>query len=200
MNENREFRTDILTKWLRVLMYVAVASLLNAVINFLPVIPASVTTWISRGITVAAIVCMFQLAPLHERYRKAAIYRAVMLGCTLISNFLFASSILTLVASVFSILAVYQEYTAHAELVADKDSKLSANWHSLFVWGIIAGVLIGFGSVVAVLFVTMLKMDAVRATTVIVGVLSIPQLIVEVLYVLYLRKMVGIFQNEGEVY
>lgn len=44
MNENRNFDPDMLTKWLRVLMYIAVVSLINAAANFVPFIPAALTT------------------------------------------------------------------------------------------------------------------------------------------------------------
>lgn len=198
MNENMENRSELLVKWLRVLTYIAMVSLINSVINFLPIIPASVTTWISRGIMVAMVVCIFQLAPVNERYKKAGIMRAAMLGCTLITAFLFASSILTLAASILSIIAVYQEYSAHSELVADKDAKLSRKWHSLFNWSIVAGLLVGFGSIVAVLIVTMLEMDAVRTTSLIIGILGVPQLAIEIVYLLYLNKMITLF-TESEV-
>lgn len=199
MNEKMESKYDLINKWIRVLMYIAIVSLINSVINFLPFVPSSVTTWISRGIMVAMVICMLQLAPANERYRKAGIFRAVMLVCTLITAFLYASSILTLAASIMSIIAVYQEYSAHSELIAEKDPKLSKNWHSLFNWSLIAGLLVGFGSVVAVLIVTMMEMDAARTSGIIFVVLSVPQLVIEVVYLLYLKKMIGYFQNEGEV-
>ena len=186
MNENMENRSELLVKWLRVLMYIAFVSLVNSVVNFLPFVPASVTTWISRGIMVAVVICMFQLASANARYKKAGIMRAIMLVCTLITAFVYAYSILNLVASILSIIAVYQEYNAHSELIADKDSKLSGKWHSLFMWGLIAGILVGFGSTVTVLILTMLQSDVVRLTAIFVGILSIPQMILDLVYMLYL--------------
>ena len=198
MNENKEFDPGMVTKWLRVLMYIAMASLVNSVVNLLPFVPASITTWISRGIMVAMVVCMFQLAPVNARYRKAGFLRAVMLGCTLITAFLDQSSILTFAASIISIIAVYQEYSAHSELVAEQDAKLSGKWHSLFNWSILSGVLVGTGSVVAVLIVAALDMDAGMASAIIVGVLSIPQYVIDIMYLRYLKKMTVIF-GESEV-
>ena len=64
--------------WLPVLMYCALASLINSVISYLPFIPASLTTWISRGIMLTMTVCMLQLAPVNERYMKAGIMLAVI--------------------------------------------------------------------------------------------------------------------------
>ena len=198
MNGNMEFRSDLLTKWLRVLTYITIVSIVNSMINFLPIIPASVTTWISRGIMVAMVVCMFQLASVNARYKKAGIMRAVMLGCMLITAFLYASSILTLAASILSIIAVYQEYSAHSELIAEKDAVLSRKWHSLFNWSIVAGLLVSFGSIITVLIATMLDMDAVRTTGLVVGILGIPQVVIEVVYLLYLKKMIALF-GEGEL-
>lgn len=194
MNENLEFRSDLLTKWLRVLMYIAIVSIVNSVISILPIIPASVTTWISRGIMVAMVVCMFRLAPVNERYQKAGILRAVWLGC-MIASLVFIPSILVLAASVLSIIAVYQEYSAHSEVVADKDAKLSRNWHSLFNWSIVTGLLVGFGSVVTALIASFAGVEITRITGIVTGILGIPQLVIEIVYLLYLKKMSAIFDE-----
>ena len=198
MNENMENRYELLVKWLRALMYIAIVSLVNSVVSFLPFVPAAVTAWISRGIMVAVVVCMFQLAPANERYKKAGIMRVVMLVCSLVTAFVYASSVLNLAASILSIIAVYQEYNAHSEMIADKEPHLSGKWHGLFAWGLIAGILVGFGSTVTVLILTMLQSDVVRLTAIIVGILSIPQMILDLVYMLYIKKMISIIDN-GEV-
>ena len=194
MNENMEFRSDLLTKWLRALVYIAIVSIVNSAISILPIIPAAVTTWISRGIMVAMIVCMFRLAPVNERYQKAGILRAVWLGC-MIASLVFLPSILVLAASILSIIAVYQEYSAHSEVVADKDAKLSRNWHSLFNWSIVTGLLVGFGSVVTALIASFAGVEITRITAIVTGILGIPQLVIEIVYLLYLKKMSAIFDE-----
>ena len=194
MNENMEFRSDLFIKWLRVLLYIAIVSIVNSVISILPIIPASVTTWISRGIMVAMVVCMFRMAPVNERYKKVGILRAVWLGCMIASMF-FLTSILILTASILSIIAVYQEYSAHSEVVADKDAKLSRNWHSLFNWSIVTGLLVGFGSVVTALIASFAGVEITRITAIVTGILGIPQLVIEIVYLLYLKKMSAIFDE-----
>ena len=194
MNENMEFRSDLLTKWLRALVYIAIVSIVNSVIGILPIIPASVTTWISRGIMVAMVVCMFRMAPVNERYKKAGILRAVWLGC-MIASLVFMPSILVLAASVLSIIAVYQEYSAHSEVVADKDAKLSRNWHSLFNWSIVTGLLVGFGSMITALIASFAGVEITRITAIVTGILGIPQLVIEIVYLLYLKKMSAIFDE-----
>ena len=194
MNENMDFRSDLLIKWLRVLLYIAIVSIVNSVISILPIIPASVTTWISRGIMVAMVVCMFRLAPVNERYQKAGILRAVWLGC-MIASLVLLPSILILTASILSIIAVYQEYSAHSEVVADKDAKLSRNWHSLFNWSIVTGLLVGFGSMITALIASFAGVETTRITAIVTGILSVPQLVIEIVYLLYLKKMSAIFDH-----
>ena len=194
MNENMEFRSDLLIKWLRVLVYIAIVSIVNSVISILPIIPASVTTWISRGIMVAMVVCMFRLAPMNERYQKAGILRAVWLGC-MIASLIFLPSILILTASILSIIAVYQEYIGHSEVVADKDARLSRNWHSLFNWSIVTGLLVGFGSMITALIASFAGVEITRITGIVTGILSVPQLVIEIVYLLYLKKMSAIFDQ-----
>lgn len=189
MDENKE----LLTKWLQALMYIAMISLINSVVDYLPFVPADATLWISRGIMLSMVIATFQLAPVNQRYRTAAIMRVVMLGCALFTSFVVGSTLLSLAASIVSIISVYQEYSAHSELVADKDPKLSRQWHSLFNWSILAAVLVSFGSVVVVLLVTMSAMDTGIVTDLIVLLLGIPQLVIQVVYMIYLKKMVTIF-------
>ena len=143
---------------------------------------------------VAMIVCMFRLAPVNERYKKAGILRAVWLGC-MIASLVFLPSILILTASILSIIAVYQEYSAHSEVVADKDAKLSRNWHSLFNWSIVTGLLVGFGSVVTALIASFAGVEITRITAIVTGILGIPQLVIEIVYLLYLKKMSAIFDE-----
>ena len=60
MNENMDSSAVQSEKWLRMLMYIAIATLANTAISFLPVVPAVLTSWIARAIMVAMIVCMFR--------------------------------------------------------------------------------------------------------------------------------------------
>ncbi len=186
--------------WLPVLIYCALASLINSVISYVPFIPASLTTWISRGIMLTMTVCMLQLAPVNGRYKKAGIMRAVMLGCALYTAFIFGSTLLTLAASVVSIIAVYQEYHAHSELVADKDAKLSGRWHSLFTWSILASLLLTFGATVVAVILVLADMEggASRISAITIALLSIPQCIIDIVYINYIKKMIAIFR-ESEV-
>lgn len=195
MKENSE-RT---VKWLKVLMVIAIVSLVNSFLSIQPFFPLGITTWISRALMLAMAISMIKMAPIHPRYQKAGIYRCAMLALTLIAAFIFASSFLTIAASVLSIMAVYQEYSAHSELVDEFDPKLSQKWHSLFNWGIVAAVLVGFASFVAAMLAVMMQFDSLNMSAVIVGILSIPQFIIDVIYLRYIGKMIGYFEGREEV-
>lgn len=191
-----EMNHEPATKALRILFCAAIVSVANSLIGFLPFIPAPVTAWTGKVILAVIVYCMFCLAGVNGRYRTSGIFRAVMLGCTLVSAVLPAASILTLTASVLSILAVYQEYHAHAELIAEKDAKLSGKWHSLFNWSIVCAVLVGFATTVTTVILAVVGVNVSRITSIVVAVLTIPQLILDVVYVTYLKKMNNILQTE----
>lgn len=196
MNDNMDFNSDQLIKWLRFLMYVSIVSLVNSLIGQLSIVPSAVTTWISRGAAVAVVVCMFQLSPANARYRKTAILRIVSLILTIISAFVSVSAVL--VSSVVSIIGDYQEYNAHSELVAQKDAKLSGRWSSLFLWSLFSGVLVWLVSLIVSLIATFLRTDAAAITSIVTSLVIASIYAIDIAYILYLKKMLVIFdESEG---
>lgn len=196
MDENTNFEICKLTKWLRVLMYIAIVSLANSIVNYVPFMPASVTTWISRGIMVAMIICMFQIASSNGRYKTAAILRAIWLGTLLLGTLLHIPSVLVLGTSILSIIAVYQEYHGHSEILAEKDIVLSAKWKGLFIWSFIAPLLLSIGSSAAMVISSFMNLDVAKVTAITTGIMRIPQYVIDVIYLLYLKKMLSIFEND----
>ncbi len=196
MIENTNFELSKLTKWLRVLMYIAIVSLANSIVNYVPFVPATVTTWISRGIMVAMIVCMFQLSSANGRYKTAAILRVIWLGTLLLGTLLHIPSVLVLGTSILSIIAVYQEYHGHSEVLAEKDTVLSAKWKGLFIWSFIAPLLLSIGSSAAMVISSFMNLDVAKVTAITTGIMRIPQYVIDVIYLLYLKKMLSIFEND----
>lgn len=189
MEENR----NDFAKWLRVLMYIAIAGLLNTFIGIPSFVPSVITSWISRILMAVMIFAMFKLAPANDRYKKAATQRAIIIALTIATDFLHSGAILTLIAGTLAIVADYQEYHGHSELMEEKDHQLSGKWTSLFLWSIVVGLLLGFTSTAAGIFAAMAGMDTMKATIMIAAILAIPQYVIEILYILYLKKMVAIF-------
>ena len=192
MEENR---IDF-AKWLRVLMYIAIAGLVNTFIGIPSFVPSVITSWISRILMAVMVFTMLKLAPANDRYKKAGIQRAIVLALTIATDLLHFGAILTLIAGTLAIVADYQEYHGHSELVEEKDHQLSGKWTSLFMWSIVVGLLLGFTSTAAGIFAAMAGMDTMKATIMIAAILAIPQYVIEILYILYLKKMVAIF-SEG---
>ena len=185
-------------KWLRILAYVAIISLINSVVDYLTFVPASISTWVSRGIMAATIYCMFNLSRENNRYKKAAIFRTVFLGCALITSLLFGSYLLSIAASICSIVAVYQEYAAHSEVVAEKDMALSRKWRNLFYWEFIAAILLSLGSSVAavILMSYELPVNASRVSSIVILLLNIPQFFIQLVRLQYLNKMISLFLTD----
>ena len=78
MQEHRE----LLSKWLRVLFYAQIASIVLTVINMATYLD-SITAWAGKAITVAVIWSLFQLKDVNPRYRTAAIAQAAVLICAM---------------------------------------------------------------------------------------------------------------------
>ena len=195
MEENR---IDF-AKWLRVLMYIAMAGIVNTLVGIPAFIPTVITSWISRILMAVMVFSMLKLAPANDRYKKAGIQRAIVLALTIATDLLHSGAILTLIAGTLAIVADYQEYHGHSELVEEKDHQLSGKWTSLFMWSIVVGLLLGFTSTAAGMFAAMAGIDTMKATIMIAAILAIPQYVIEIIYILYLKKMVTIFEggNDG---
>ena len=195
MEENR---IDF-AKWLRVLMYIAIAGLVNTLVGIPSFVPSIITSWISRIIMAVMVFAMLKLAPANDRYKKAGIQRAIVLALTIVMDILHSGAVFALIAGTLAIVADYQEYHGHSELVEEKDHQLSGKWTSLFMWSIVVGLLLGFTSTAAGMFAAMAGIDTMKATIMIAAILAIPQYLIEIIYILYLKKMVAIFSegNDG---
>lgn len=93
-------------------------------------------------------------------------------------------SLISLVSGVFLMVGEYQEYMGHSELLWDVDVELSDKWRKLWKW-YIGCFLALLGSIVVVLFSSLLALLAALAAT--IGVLVV--LIVKLVY-LYRTAMV----------
>ena len=195
MEENR---IDF-AKWLRVLMYIAIAGLVNTFIGIPSFVPSVITSWISRILMAVMVFTMLKLAPANDRYKKAGIQRAIVLALTIATDLLHSGAILTLIAGTLAIVADYREYHGHSELIEENDHQLSGKWTSLFMWSIVVDLLLGFTSTAAGMFAAMAGIDTMKATIMIAAILAIPQYVIEIIYILYLKKMVTIFEggNDG---
>ena len=175
---------------LRKLFYVSIAVLAN---TFLSIILSGLSRWVALGLSIYCVYLMFQLKPENEHYEKAAIFYTVALVGNLIS-----SGILALVGSVCSLVGQYQEFHGHGELIGERDPKLTDNWSSLF-WLQFAVSIIStlLSSVFAAVLVASGSMDLETATAIIVVVVAIVTLLLEALYLKYLKKTITILETDS---
>ena len=200
MEENREIRVipaveehrELLDQWLKILLIVQTTGFL---LTALAVIPAmgTLSGWLSRAVSVCAIVAMMQLAPADERYRKAGIFMLVTLIAGIV-NQIFPISILTLAVSICSLVATYQQYYAHAELVEEVNGKFAKKWRSLFVWQLVVGFAGGLITAAGVIVGVAAGMAEGTIATLTLVVTTLISAAIELVYLLYLKKTLNLVQ------
>ena len=180
-------------KWLWYLFYIHIASMLLS-LPALIFLDNPITPWLGHLATAGVIVCLFHLALANGRYRTAAVLTAVQIVLTVLSRWKL-SSLLTIAASVLSIIAAYQEFHGHSEAVAPKDPKLAKKWCSLFTWQLVIGVIAGFSSVAAVVIMVLAEMNQDTIISLTAGAVILVGMIPGILYLLYMRRMIRMFET-----
>lgn len=192
MNEQK----TLLTKWLRNLLHLHIASLLIVVVNAITGLE-SFTRWVSWATSVGVILCLFRLQNVNQRYQKAAIFQAVVLGGSVASTLFDSLALLGTVASVCGIVAGYQEYHAHSELVAEVDDRLSRKWSGLFLWSLALGLVSGFASTALVTIGVLAEADVVMLAAVAVAVVLLSGAVVEILYLRYMDQTLNLLEKDA---
>ena len=192
-------------KWLKILFWVQIVS---AAVGLLSNIPGldPVGLWLGYGMEAALFVVLFQMSAVNRRYRKAAVLTIVSLACLLLNTLLivnlpimnFLGTLVTLAASLCAIIAGYQEYYGHAEMIEPLDRKLAGKWHSLFVWEIVLGLLGGFASMVTTLVLAFTG-GAEIAATVVVLLINGLSIVIRVIYLVLIGRMIGLLEKQQQM-
>lgn len=184
-----------IVKWLKYLFYVQAASVALSVISMIPGVDIP---WITRIFNAGLILCLVMLKDANLRYRTAGIFRAVSLAVSLFASFAgsnLLAPVVALTGSVLSVLALYQEYTAHSELTAPLDGRLSEKWRALFTWQFVFVFFVAVLSSFATVILVLLNIDAELVSVITVIGLNILSLALEALYLLYLQKTLGLLES-----
>ena len=188
--------SDSSIQWFQALLYLGLVDLISTIMGFVLSVPSDITGYIIIGLRASMTICYFQLIPIHHRYKKAAIFQAVVFLGTFIEAFASEVSVVDWVTIVFLLLGRYQEYTGHSEVIAGKNAKLSKKWNSLFKWELVAGVLL---SVLTFLVSTALVvMNIDHTLKIVVSIMSVPMCVFDVLYLVYMNRMLTCL-DESEV-
>ena len=177
-------------QWLRYLMYASIVSIVEYLLNFIGL--SGLIRWISPVVNGVTVYLLFMLAGVNVRYKYAAgFYAAALVGG------LIGGTGLSLVASVCGIVAQYQEYHAHGELIGEKEPKLADKWNTLFGLEIVVtlvGALLG-GLVVGILTAS-LNIDENTMALMITVLVAVLGLGLKLLYLNYLKKTIGLVDTE----
>lgn len=189
MNEQKE----VIIKWIRVLLVCQISTVVTTALTIFAAVNA-IAGWVARVVSIAAIVALFNLAPVHERYRKAAILNAVALAGGIVTGLL-QMEVFGLVLSICAIVATYHELNAHSELTESMDEQLSKRWHSLFWYEVIAGLFAGLFSTVAVVVAAFAGIDQDTIVSMAVTAAAVVSVIVALVRVLYLKQTIALYQE-----
>lgn len=185
MNEN----VNSPATWLRYLLYVGIAAMANSLLGLF--LPGKLSTWIGFAVSAATVYLLFRLISANARYKTAALCS----GANLIIGVL-NITVLSLASSIFAIVAQYQEYQAHSELIAERDPKLAGKWSSLFwlQFGVELIMILLTGLFVGVL-VAASGMDAAVVTGLVTVIVAVFSVVLKVLYLSYLNRTVKLLEE-----
>ncbi len=195
----RARRAPILGKWLWMLFWLVipstVASLLtnNSIAGLVPglLLPGQI---LSAAVSVAYGLILLRLAAEEARYKTAGICVLVAGGISALTALLPAEAapaelLLTLPGAAVSMVAVYQEFMGHAEILSCVDGELSASWESLWKWYIgLYGAI--FGSMILVILFPVLGLIAVLLA-------CVGMIIVDILRLVFLYRTAKTFRDYG---
>lgn len=185
---------ELFMKWIKNLFYVHCAMLVATIVTALPFIGTWVG-WVNTLLSICVLFVLFKLAPVGARYRKAAIFMAVAVVIGFITKFA-EMGLLTFVGSICSLIALYQEYSAHSDMMDGVDDKLARKWHSLFTWQLIGGIVLGFlGAPLTVMLTLAFVIDENVIAAVLVAVIAAFEVIIGIFYLKYLKRMLATYEN-----
>jgi len=184
---------DVIVKWVQILFICQVANLFAAALGAVAAI-SSILGWISRIITIAIIVSLFNLSAVNERYRKAALFYGISVGGGILSAVL-NNNMFGMVLSICSIVATYHELNAHSEITAPKNAKLSKKWHSLFYYQMVVGLISGFITSAGVVIAVLAEMDPDAIVSVALIFVALLGVIVNLFHVMYLKQTLSLYRE-----
>lgn len=183
---NYDSHKEVIAKWIRILFACQIVKILTATLNASAAI-GNIAGWLSRIVTIAIIIALFNLSVVNKRYRKAALFYGISVGGGILLALL-NKNVFVMVLSICSIVASYHELNAHSEITASKDAKLSARWHSLFYLDMFAGIMVGVLSIIPMIIAAFAGVDTDLLISIFSIVLVLINIVLEMLHVVYLKK------------
>ena len=179
----------LLGKWLKILLYMKLVDLGNLLFGLLP-FGDDLVRLISLAINGACVYVLVQLSPACKRYRTVAILNGVLLAGSLLSL-----GMLTLIFSVCGIVADYQEYAGHGDVVDALDGKLAGKWRFLFWLEVIVTMVGAVAMSVGLVIASLSGVEVPAQTDTAMFLSTATELLVRMIYLVYLNKTVKHFME-----
>lgn len=186
-------------KWLRTMFYVQIGMVAATCLSWLPIQDLWIT-WLKRILNLVTVFCLYRLSPMNKHYRKATIFQGICIAGVLLTSLPLRASAIVLAVSICSIFGAYQEYHGHAQLIAEQDAVLSKKWSRFFGWALLVEVLMSVASSILSVTAAFMGFDISGILDTLIITISLPRLIINAVYLIYLNKTIYLLQNEGDMY
>ncbi|MBQ5918951.1 MAG: hypothetical protein IIW92_10360 [Lachnospiraceae bacterium] len=187
----------VLAIWINILLWINLPSFIGGLLNNQEVAKVSpplslLGVLLILGSQLAYGLILMKIALADKRYKLAGIFLLISLAVTILVMFIPANAAVliqavNLVATVISVVSIYYEIMAHAEVLRGIDNLLGRKWLALWKW-----TLISLALSLASGFV-MLAVANLAALMVLVA--AIISLVVTVLKIKYLYDTAKVFKN-----
>lgn len=178
---------ELFLKWVKNLYFVQIALLVCAVLSAIPLI-GTVFNWLNSILSAIVVYILYQLSPVKDRYRKAAIFTGISVVAGLLTSFI-DLGVVALVVSICSLVGLYQEYCGHSEMMDGIDNSLAKKWHSLFNWQIFGGIVLGvLGAPIVAVLAALLLLDTNLLTAIVLILVTGFDTVIRIIYLRYLKR------------
>ena len=169
-------RGSFLAKWIWVLFWLFIpANIASVIVQWMPSIQV-VGYLLDFACGVVYSVVLLRIASRAEGYRWAGILILITAlldgGAIFISNEALALTV-SLCSAILSFFSCYNEFNAHADVLAGLDNELSDQWRKLWKWMLIATIAMIVGVIFTVIVIGALVFLAAIIALLVIGILKL---------------------------
>lgn len=186
--EEKTMDREQVSKRLGILFWIYVASMALSLLGVLPAM-AEMMPWLGAGMQIASAIVLFSLAQAGGRYRLAGILGGIAAAGNLLLTLIgSAGGVLAMALNICALVGLYNEYKGHAELIQAQEDTLARRWTKLFVWNIVLSLVSMLLAINVSVLGVAAGMSVGTMTMLGVALASIPAMVVDVLYLVYLNR------------
>lgn len=186
--EEKTMDREQVSKRLGILFWIYVVSMALSLLGVLPAM-AEMMPWLGVGMRIASAIVLFSLAQAGGRYRLAGILGGIAAAGNLLLTLIgSAGGVLATALNICALVGLYNEYKGHAELIQEQEDTLARRWTKLFVWNIVLSLVSMLLAINVSVLGAAAGMSVGTMTMLGVALASIPAMVVDVLYLVYLNR------------